>query len=105
MLTVSGTNWKPFPPPTVTGTDTPVGDGTPFTAGWPFWSKMRMGGALFVWGVLMRLSLDSACTKNATANMLTSQKIGRAPAFNLFIVLLLLLRASVADFLLMNTEP
>jgi hypothetical protein len=36
MFTVSGTNWKPFPPPTVTSKIAPVGDGTPLTAGWPF---------------------------------------------------------------------
>src|SRR5438128_10678886 len=94
MLTVSGTNWKPFPPPTVTGTIAPVGDGTPFTAGWPFWSTIRMGGAPFVSGILVRLSPDSARTKNTMANIIASQKIGRA-AFNLFIVLLLLLRPSV----------
>jgi hypothetical protein len=35
----------------------------------------------------VRFSPDSACTKNAIANIIASQKIGRA-AFNLFIVLL-----------------
>ena len=36
MLTVSGTNWKPFPPPTITSTVVLVADGIPLTAGWPF---------------------------------------------------------------------
>src|SRR6266436_8818336 len=50
MLTVSGTNWKPFPPPTVTSTMVLVADGTPLIAGWPFWSKTWMTWAeLFVW--------------------------------------------------------
>jgi len=56
-----------------------------------FDQKMRMTGALFAWGMLVRLSPDSARTKNTTANIIPSQKIGRAAAFNLFIVLLLLL--------------
>ena len=34
MLTVLGSNTKPGP--TVTSTIAPLGDGTPFTAGWPF---------------------------------------------------------------------
>jgi hypothetical protein len=46
---------------------------------------------------LVRLSPDSARTKNTIANMIASQKIGRA-AFNLFMVLLLLLRAGVPGF-------
>jgi len=44
-----------------------------------------------------RLSPDSACTKNTTANIITSQKIERAAAFILFIVLILFC-ASVPDF-------
>jgi len=36
MFTVSGTNWKPFPPPTITSTVVLVADGIPLTAGWPF---------------------------------------------------------------------
>jgi len=97
MLTVSGTNWKPFPPPTVTLTVVPVGDGTPFTAGWPFSSRMRMGGALFVFGIFVCLSPDSARTKNTMANTIPIQKIART-AFDLFIVLFLLPRASVPSF-------
>jgi hypothetical protein len=60
---------------------------------------MRIGGAgmLFVWGVLVRLSPDSACTKNAITKTIASQKIPRT-AFNLFIVLFLLLSASVLVF-------
>jgi hypothetical protein len=56
-----------------------------------------MGGALFVLGMLVRLSPDSARTKNTMANIIPSQKIART-AFDLFIVLFLLLRASVRDF-------
>jgi hypothetical protein len=105
MLTVSGTNTSPAFP-TVTSTIAPLGDGTPFTAGWPFWSKMRMGGALFVWGVLMRLSLDSARTKNTIANIITSQKVSRTTAFNRFMILFFLLRASVSRiFFQFQTEP
>jgi hypothetical protein len=48
------------------------------------------GGALFVLGILERLSVDSARTKNTIVNMTASQKIGRA-AFDLFMLLLLLL--------------
>jgi hypothetical protein len=62
-----------------------------------------MGGALFVSGILVRLSPDSARTKNTMANIIPSQKIGRAAAFDLFMVILLLLRASVSDFLLTST--
>jgi hypothetical protein len=56
---------------------------------------MRIGGAdmLFVWGVLVRLSPDSARTQNTMANIIPSQKIART-AFDLFIVLFLVLRAS-----------
>ena len=42
MLSVSGTNWKPFPPPTVTSKIWLVAEGTPLTAGRPFWSTMWM---------------------------------------------------------------
>jgi hypothetical protein len=59
---------------------------------------------LFVWDVLVRLSPDSACTKNAIAKIIASQKIPRT-AFNLFILLFLLLCASVLDFLSIETEP
>jgi hypothetical protein len=84
MLTVSGTNWKPFPPPTVTSTIVLVADGTPFTAGWPFSSTIRMGGAaLLVFGILVRLSPDSARTKNPTAKMTAIPKTNRA-AFDIF---------------------
>jgi len=53
-----------------------------------------MGGALFVSGILERLSPDSARTKNTMANMVASQKTGRT-AFDLFILVTPLLRASV----------
>jgi hypothetical protein len=46
---------------------------------------MRMGGALFVSGIFMRLPPDSACIKNPIANMIVSQQIRRAPAFDRFI--------------------
>src|SRR6266487_827760 len=65
---------------------------------------MRMGGAPFLSGILVRLSPDSARTKNAITKIIASQKIPRT-AFNLFILLFLLLRASVLDFLSIETEP
>jgi hypothetical protein len=103
MLTGFGVKVKVPPGPTITSTIVLVADGTPLTAGWPFWSTMRMGAgaALFAWGMLARLSPDSALTKNAMANIVASQKVART-AFDLFMILLLLLRASVVDFLLMN---
>jgi hypothetical protein len=53
----------------------------------------------------MRLSPDSAGDRNTIANIIASQQIPRA-AFDLFMVLLLLLRASVADFLFyIDIEP
>jgi hypothetical protein len=52
-----------------------------------------------VWGVLVRLSPDSARTKNTMANMVASQKTGRI-AFDFFIFVTPFLRASVPDFLL-----
>src|SRR6266404_3193480 len=86
-----------------------------------------MGGALLIWGMLVCLSPDLACDKNTIANIIASQQIRRAPAFDRFIsrldisrnlapnserivvvlslpvfdsmVLLLLLCASVSDFL------
>src|SRR6266536_3131818 len=64
---------------------------------------MRMGGALFVSGILARLSPDSARTKHTMANIIPSQKIART-AFDLFIVLFLLLRASLPDFFYIETE-
>jgi len=42
-------------------------------------------GAVTVWGALVRLSPDSARTKNTMANMVASQKTGRT-AFDLFIL-------------------
>jgi hypothetical protein len=62
---------------------------------------MVAGAALFAWGMLVRLSPDSALTKNAMVNIVASPKVTRT-AFDLFMILLLLLRASVPDFLLMN---
>src|SRR5882724_9269194 len=49
---------------------------------------MRMGGALFVWGVLALLWPDSARTKNPIAKMAVTQKINRA-ALDIFILLIL----------------
>jgi hypothetical protein len=65
-----------------------------------------MGGALCLSGILLRLSPASARTKNTMANIIPTQKIGSAAAFDLFMVLLLRLRASVPEFVLMLTpEP
>jgi hypothetical protein len=98
MFTGFGVNVKLPPGPTITSTIVLVADGTPLTAGWPFWSTIRMGGAaLFAWAMLGRLSPDSALTKNAMANIVASQKV-TLTAFDLFMILLLLLRASVPDF-------
>jgi len=58
---------------------------------------MGARGALIVWGVLVRLSPDSARTKNAMANVVASQKIDRN-AFDLFILDTPFLRASVLGF-------
>jgi hypothetical protein len=58
---------------------------------------------LFVWGVLVRLSPDSAYTKNAITKIIASQKIPRT-AFNLFILLFLLLHASVPVFRLQRDQ-
>jgi hypothetical protein len=100
MLTVLGSNVNVPPGATVTSKIVPVSDGTPFTAGWPFWSTIRMNpcGALFVRGILARLSPDSARTKNTIANIVASQKVSRTTAFNRFMILFLLLRASVPEF-------
>src|SRR6266566_2864007 len=57
---------------------------------------MRMGGALFVRGILARLSPDSARTKNTIANIIASQNVSRTTAFNRFMILFFLLRASVS---------
>ena len=54
-----------------------------------------MGGALFLRGVIVRMSPDSACTKNTMANIVASQKIDRTAALDLFILLFVLLRANV----------
>src|SRR5580765_8721850 len=46
---------------------------------------MRIGGAPFLSGMLVRLSPDSARTKNTRANIIPSQKVART-AFDLFIL-------------------
>jgi hypothetical protein len=96
MLTVLGSNTNIKFGPTATSTIVLVAEGTPLTAGWPFSSKIVIGAAAssLCAGVLARLSPDSARTKNTTANMVASQKNVRT-AFDLFIVLFLLPRASV----------
>ena len=53
--------------------------------------------------ILVRLSPDSARTKKTIANIIASQKIGRATKFDLFIVLVLLLRASIPEFCFART--
>src|SRR6476646_1098988 len=55
-------------------------------------------GARFVFAIFARFSLASARTKNPTAKMAASQKINLA-AFDIFILLVLFLRASVRDWL------
>jgi hypothetical protein len=55
---------------------------------------MGARGALFVSCILVRLSPDSARTKNTMAKMVASQKTGRT-AFDLFILVTPFLRASV----------
>src|SRR5438270_10714676 len=55
--------------------------------------------------VVMRLSPDSACDKNAIANMIASKQVSRTTAFNRFMVLLLLLRVSIVDFPYLEAEP
>jgi hypothetical protein len=99
MLTVLGVNERPGP--TITSTIVPIADGTPLTAGWPFSSTMRMPGApRCFWGsALVRLPPDSARTRNVIVKMIASQKMNRPAVLNFFIVLTLLLCASVIGIL------
>src|SRR6266513_345640 len=46
----------------------------------------------------MCFSRDSACDKNTIANIVARKKVSRATAFNRFMVLFLLLCASIRDF-------
>jgi hypothetical protein len=96
ILTVLGENVNPPPGATVTSTIVLVADGTPFTSGWPFSSKMVIGAATtcFCARVLARLSLDSARTKKTMANVVARQKASRI-AFDFFILVTPFLRASV----------
>src|SRR5947207_15196086 len=55
--------------------------------------------SLAVRGVIVRLSPDSARTKNTMANIVASKNISRT-AFDLFILVTTFLRVSVQDFLL-----
>jgi hypothetical protein len=55
-------------------------------------------GALIEGGALVRLSPDSARTKNTMAKMAANPKDDRT-TFDLFMLVLLFLRASVPDFL------
>src|SRR5207248_9424655 len=55
--------------------------------------------SLAVRGVIVRLSPDSARTKNTMANIVASKNISRT-AFDLFILVTPFLRVSVPDFLL-----
>jgi hypothetical protein len=105
MLTVFGRNWKPFPPPTVTSKIVLVADGTPFTAGRPFWSTIRMGGALLIWGMLVCLSPDLACDKNTIANIVASQKVSRNTAFNRFMIYSFSCAPALRIFFNIDTEP
>src|SRR5438477_11760926 len=60
---------------------------------------MGARGALIVWDAIVRLSPDSARTKNTMANIVASKNISRT-AFDLFILVTPFLRVSVPDFLL-----
>src|SRR6266480_1361716 len=89
MFTVSGTNTSP-PCPTATSKIWPP-DGTPLTAGRPFWSTRWISWAevFFCCVVLGRLSRDSACDRNAVANNAVIQKLSRNTAVNRFMILFL----------------
>jgi hypothetical protein len=54
-------------------------------------------GALLVFSIFARFSLDSARTKIPIAKMAASQKINRA-ALDIFILFVLFLCASIGDF-------
>src|SRR6266480_2580349 len=102
MLSVSGTNTSP-PCPTATSKIWPP-DGTPLTAGRPFWSTRWISWAevFFCCVVLERLSRDSACDRNAVANNAVIQKLSRNTAVNRFMILFLFsarqhLRISFSD--------
>ncbi|PYK49984.1 MAG: hypothetical protein DME51_07100 [Verrucomicrobia bacterium] len=60
---------------------------------------MGARGALIVWDAIVRLSPDSARTKNTMANIVASKNISRT-AFDLFILVTPFLRVSVPDFFL-----
>src|SRR5207249_12163512 len=89
ILTVLGSNTKLPPGATVTSTIVLVADGTPFTAGWPFSSKIVIGAAAssFCGCVLARLPPDSARTRNVIVKMFASQKMNRPAVLNFFMVL------------------
>src|SRR5438046_9519295 len=97
MLTVLGSNVNPPPGATITSTIVLVADGTPFTAGWPFSSKIVIGAAAssFCGCVLAGLPPDSARTRNVIVKMIASQKMNRPAVLNFFMVLTLLLCGSV----------
>ena len=101
ILTVLGSNTKLPPGATVTSTIVLVADGTPFTSGWPFSSKIVIGATAssFCGCVLARLSPDSARTRNVIVKMIASQKMNRPAVLNFFMVLTLLLCASVIGIL------
>src|SRR5882724_2271177 len=90
MLTVSGTNTSP-PCPTATSNIWPPPDGTPLTAGCPFWSTMWMTWPddFFCWAVASCLLPDSACDKNTIANITASEKVSRNTAFDRFMIFFL----------------
>ena len=104
MLTVLG--WNAKSGPTVTSKIVLVADGTPFTSGWPFSSKIVIGATAgcFCSGILARLSPDSARTRNVIVKMIASQKMNRPAVLNFFMVLTLLLCAGVIG-ILFDIEP
>ena len=101
MLTVLGSNVKVPPGATVTSTVVLVADGTPRTAGRPFWSTIRSGGVLLALGILAGFSPDSARPKNPVVTMTATQNVNLA-AFDIFMLLVLFCAPGFPDFAIQN---
>ena len=101
MLTVLGLNVSVPPGATVTSTIVLVLDGTPFTTGRPFRSRIWMGAAAtcFCSGTLARVSPDSALTKTPVATKRATERINLA-VFDMFMLLILFCAPTCPDFLL-----